>query len=136
VSERRFFDTNVLLYALASKEARKRKTAQSLVRQHAADATLVVSTQVLQEFFVNAARTGLPVDIARQRVAELADTDVVQVTKELILSAIDLQRLHQVSFWDALILRAARAGGCAVVLSEDLNDGQDYDGVRVENPFS
>lgn len=136
MSERHFFDTNVLLYALAGNDAAKRLTAQTLVREHAGEATLVLSTQVLQEFFVNAIRMGLPPDIARRRVGELADTDVVQVTKELIVSAIDLHRLYQVSFWDALILRAARSGGCAMVLSEDLNDGQDYDGVRVENPFA
>jgi predicted nucleic acid-binding protein len=136
MSERRFFDTNVLLYALVSQGARKRKTAQGLLRNHTEDLTAVVSTQVLQEFFANAIRLGLPADLARQHVADFAEADVVQVTQELILAAIDLHRLHQVSFWDALILRAARAGGCTVVLSEDLNDGQTYDGVRVENPFS
>ena len=136
MTERRFFDTNVLIYALVSQDRQKRKVAQSLLRTHADDLTAVVSTQVLQEFFANATRLGLPPDLARQQVADFAEADVVQVTKDLILAAIDLHRLHRVSFWDALILRAARAGGCKVVFSEDLNDGQTYDGVRVENPFA
>ena len=135
MSDRRFFDTNILIYALVSEDKRKHKVAQSLLRTHGDELTAVMSTQVLQEFFTNATRLGLPPDKARQHVADFAKADVVQVTAELILSAIDLHRLHRVSFWDALILRCARAGGCAVVLSEDLNDGQDYDGVLVENPF-
>ena len=61
---------------------------------------------------------------------------MVQVTTELILSAIDMHRLHHLSFWDALIVRSARAGGCAVLLSEDLQHGQSYEGVRIENPFA
>jgi len=136
VSERRFFDTNVLIYAHASDDRRKKKIAQDLVDAHVGDRTAVISTQVLQEFFNTMTKIGLSAATARRHVSDYAATNVVQVTKELILSAIDLHRLHQVSFWDALILRAARAGGCAVVLSEDLNDGQDYDGVRVENPFA
>ncbi len=60
---------------------------------------------------------------------------MVQVTVDLILAAIDLHRLHKISFWDALVVRSARAGGCRVVLTEDLKHGQSYDGVLVENPF-
>jgi predicted nucleic acid-binding protein len=77
----------------------------------------------------------LPVELAQQHVVTYAQPNVVQVTTELILTAIDLHRLHNLSFWDALILRSARAGGCTVVLSEDMTHGQNYDGVRVENPF-
>ena len=93
------------------------------------------STQVLQEYFVSVTRIGLPAELAQQHVGTYAQANVVQKTMELILAAIDLHRLQKLSFWDALILRSARAGGCSVVLSEDMRHGQDYEGVRVENPF-
>jgi predicted nucleic acid-binding protein len=93
------------------------------------------STQVLQEYFVATTRIGLPAEIAQQHVATYAQPNVVQVSTELILAAIDLHRLHRLSFWDALIVRSARAGGCSVLFTEDMKHGQAYDGVLVENPF-
>ena len=60
---------------------------------------------------------------------------VVILDVEDVLDAIDLHRLHQVSFWDALIVRAAKEGGCSVLYSEDLQDGRTIDGVRIVNPF-
>jgi predicted nucleic acid-binding protein len=135
VADRLFFDTSVLVYAHAADEPQKRKIARRLLSTRLADQTAVLSTQVLQEYFVAATRIGLPVELAQQHVVTYAQANVVQVTTELILTAIDLHRLHKLSFWDALILRSARAGGCTVVLSEDMTHGQNYDGVRVENPF-
>lgn len=135
MADRLFFDTNILVYAQTSETPQKRKTARKLLSARLADQSAVFSTQVLQEYFVAATRIGLSAEFAQQQVATYAEANVVQVTTELILAAIDLHRLHRISFWDALIVRAARAGGCSVVLSEDMKDGQDYDGVRVENPF-
>jgi predicted nucleic acid-binding protein len=136
VAERSFFDTNVLVYAHAADEPQKRKVARKLLSAHLADQTAVFSTQVLQEYFVAAMRIGLPAEIAQQHVATYAQANVVQVTTELILAAIDLHRLHKLSFWDALVVRSARAAGCSVLLSEDMKHGQSYDGVLIENPFS
>ena len=135
MADRLFFDTNVLVYAHAVDEAQKRKAARKLLSKHLADQTAVFSTQVLQEYFVAATRIGLLAELAQQHVRTYAQANVVQVSTELILAAIDLHRLHRLSFRDALILRSARAGGCSVVLSEDMRHGQDYEGVRVENPF-
>lgn len=135
MAERRFFDTNVLVYAHDASEPQKRKAARKLLSTHLASQTAVLSTQVLQEYFVAATRVGLSAELAQRHVATYARANVVQVTTELILSAIDLHRLHHLSFWDALIVRSARAGGCGVLLSEDLQHGQSYDGVRIENPF-
>ena len=67
---------------------------------------------------------------------DVAQANVVQVTTELILAAIDLHRLHKLSFWDALIVRSARAAGCSIVFSENMRHSQSYDGVVIENPFS
>jgi predicted nucleic acid-binding protein len=136
VAERWFFDTNILVYAHDAGEPEKRKAARKLLSTHLANHTAVLSTQVLQEYFVAAMRIGLSAELAQRHVATYAQANVVQVTTELILSAIDMHRLHHLSFWDALIVRAARAAGCAVVLSEDLQHGQSFEGVRIENPFA
>lgn len=135
MADRVFFDTNILVYAQTGGEPRKRKIARKLLSARLADQTAVISTQVLQEYFVAATRLGVSAELAHRQVATYAEANVVQVNVELILAAIELHRLHKISFWDALIVRAARTGGCSVLLSEDLKDGQDYDGLRVENPF-
>jgi predicted nucleic acid-binding protein len=74
-------------------------------------------------------------DIARRKIELIARLDVVPVQLDLVLGAIDLHRLHSISFWDALIVRCASAAGCTRLLTEDLQHGQLIDGVRVENPF-
>ena len=96
-----------------------------------------MSTQVLQEFFVVATRKlGVEAPHARRKVELLAAMDVVRIDPTDVLAAIDLHRLHALSFWDALIVRCAQKAGCKRLLTEDLNPGQMFDGVRVENPFA
>lgn len=136
MADRRFFDTNVLVYAQDADDAQKRKTARKLLAAHVEDQTAVFSTQVLQEYFVAITRRGVPAEIAQEHVATYAQADIVQVTTDLILAAIELHRLHKLSFWDSLIVRAARAAGCDTVFSEDMKAGANYDGVRIENPFA
>lgn len=136
MAERSFFDTNVLVYAQAADDPRKRKIARKLLSTHLKDQTAVISTQVLQEYFVATTRIGLPAEIAQQHVATYAHANVVQVTTDLILAAIDLHRLQKLSFWDALIVRSARAAGCSVLFSEDMTHGKNYEGVLIENPFA
>lgn len=133
---RRFLDTNVLVYADDHDAGVKRTRARELLADVLASGEGVISTQVLQEFFVSATRK-LHVDpaIARRKVEILAEMDVVILDRELIVGAIDLYRLHSLAFWDALIVRAAAVAGCGVLLTEDLQHGQVIDGVRVENPF-
>lgn len=133
---RRFLDTNVLLYADDQDAGSKRDHARRLLREAFAAGDAVVSTQVLQEFFVNATRElGVDPAIARRKVELIAELDVVRVDLDLIYSAIDLHRLQAISFWDALIVRAAAVAGCGLLLTEDLQHGQVIDGVRIENPF-
>lgn len=74
-------------------------------------------------------------EIARRKVEIFARLDTVQVDLDLILGAIDLHRLHALSFWDALIVRAALANGCTILYSEDLKAGQRLNGLEVVNPF-
>jgi predicted nucleic acid-binding protein len=93
--------------------------------------------QVLQEYFVAVRRKlNLDVRIARRKVELLAEFDVFSPDVSDILAAIDLQRLHNFSFWDALIIRAAKQAGCTVLLSENLQTARDVDGLRVVNPFA
>jgi predicted nucleic acid-binding protein len=91
---------------------------------------------VLQEYFVTVTRK-LHVDarVARRKVELLAEFDVAAPEIADILGAIDLHRLHGFSFWDALVLRSAKQAGCRVVLSEDMQEMREIDGVRIVNPF-
>jgi predicted nucleic acid-binding protein len=136
MSARSFFDTNILVYADDGDAPAKQRRAIELVAEHRRARSGAVSLQVLQEYFV--AVTGklhLDPGIARRKVELLAELDVVAPDITDILAAIDLHRLHRFSFWDALILRAAKQGGCRVLFTEDLQPGRDIDGVRIVNPF-
>jgi predicted nucleic acid-binding protein len=136
MSVRSFFDTNVLVYADDKASPAKQRRAIELVAEHRRAGTGAVSLQVLQEYFVTVTRK-LEVDarIARRKVELLAEFDVAAPDVADILAAIDLHRLHGFSFWDALILRAAKQAGCTVLLSEDFQQSREIDGVRVVNPF-
>ncbi len=136
MAERVFVDTNVFVYAADEDAGVKRDRARTCISELAREGRAVVSTQELSELFVASTRKlGIAPDRARQLVASVAQLDVVVLRQDHILSAIDLLRLSSISFWDALILRAAAAAGCAQVLTEDLNHGQVFDGIRIENPF-
>ena len=132
-----FFDTNVLVYAEDQDEPEKRAIALKLLAGHGTSDDIVLSAQVLNEFYVNVRRLKRPLDATRavNALEQLAAFPVVPVTADLVVAAAASSERYRISHWDALILETARAAGCTVVLSEDLNDGQDYDGVRVENPF-
>ena len=133
---RTFLDTNILLYAEDPRDNRKQQIALALIVEHRRQRTGVISIQVLQEFFVNAtAKLKLDVDVARYKVEFHSGFQVVEPTSGDVLAAIDFQRLHRVSFWDALILHSAKQAGCRVLLSEDMQQGQTIDGVRIVNPF-
>jgi predicted nucleic acid-binding protein len=134
--ERVFIDTNVLVYAEDADAGSKRERARQLIRSLVGEERAVLSTQVLQEYFaVITRKLGVPVDLARDRVETYARVDVVVIRPEHILAAIDTMRLRNLSFWDALVLRAAHAAGCARILTEDLQHGSTVDGVVIENPF-
>ena len=133
---RSFFDTNVLIYADDKAAPAKQRKAVDLVAEHRRARTGVVSLQVLQEYFVTVTKK-LQVDaaIARRKVELLAEFDVASPEVSDILAAIDLHRLHRFSFWDALILRAAKQSGCSILFSEDMQGSREVDGVRIVNPF-
>lgn len=131
-----FLDTNVLLYADDRDNGEKTTAARSLIRRCALERTGVVSTQVLQEYYVNARKKlGMDGAAAKERVEAYLEFHVVAISPQLILAAIDLHRLDAVSLWDALVIRAAEAAGCATLYSEDLQNGRRFGTLRIVNPF-
>jgi len=134
-----FIDSNVLVYAVDESPAETGKHTRAIEVLSAQPASLVVSTQVLQEFYVVSTRklkSPLSEERAAKAVRGIAKLDVVVVDTALVLAAIDTSCGMRISLWDALIIEAAGRAGCERVLSEDLNAGQMIRGVRIENPFA
>jgi predicted nucleic acid-binding protein len=134
----RFVDTNVLLYAISHDEGEQDKAERANEVLEARD--LATSAQVLQEFYVQATRVTRPDRLSHEQAYGLVESflrfEVQQITTDLVFAAMRLGERFGISYWDAAILEAARAIGCDLVLSEDLSDGAEYLGVRVENPFA
>ena len=134
----RFVDTNVLLYAVSaeSEESGKRDRAIALLQE----SDLAISVQVLQEFYHQATRPGRPAALTPEqalRFIQSIDSFPAQpVTLDVFLAGVSISRRFGLSYWDGAILAAARAMGCEIVYSEDLSPTQDYDGLRVANPFA
>lgn len=129
-----FFDTNVLLYAYTGPDPAKRKRAKETLADFSG--RLVISTQVVQEFYAVAARKSLLPRAELLSVAnQLLELPLVTIGPDHIRSAIQIEQRYGISFWDALIVAAAEAGGADVLLTEDLNDGQHYGAVLARNPF-
>jgi predicted nucleic acid-binding protein len=132
-----FFDTNVLIYIHDQRFPYKRDIARRIYLRHLYEKSIVISTQVLQEFYtiLTSKIKQVPPKQAETLTAQLAELYVVSIQPAHVLEAISLHTRHRLSFWDSLILVAAKAADASLVLSEDLGHGQTYDGVRVENPF-
>lgn len=134
----RFVDTNILIYSVSPlpEDARKRAVAVALLQER----DLVLSIQVLQEFYVQATRPTCPRRLTHDEAAAFISTwlrfPVQENTVAVFQAALATKARFQLSYWDAAILAAARAAGCRQILSEDLNPGQDYDGLTVINPFA
>jgi predicted nucleic acid-binding protein len=136
MTARCFADSNVFLYAASNDpaDAAKRKIARRLI----ASEDIGISAQVLQEFIAAAfskKRLGIDERETKTILLELMRFPVVQITGDLVIKAFEIKLRHQISYWDAAIIAAAQELGCEVIFSEDLNAGQNYGGVVVENPF-
>ena len=128
-----FVDTNVLAYAYDADSGEKGERAREVL----ADIDgAVVSTQVVLEFFaVLTRKLGITRDAAEEATASLMELEVVATDARLVREGLRISRDHDISHWDGMIIAAAAASGCEVHLTEDLNDGQVIEGVRVVNPF-
>jgi predicted nucleic acid-binding protein len=141
VTERQaiFVDTNVLAYAYDRSETSKQPVARRQLEALWRERTGALSTQVLQEFYVVATRKFDPPmrrGAAREIVALYGEWTTVQVDVALILAASKLEERHGFSFWDALVVEAARRCGAVRLLTEDLQAGRRIGGVSIENPFA
>jgi len=133
-----FVDTNVLVYAHDRADAVKQRTAASLLETLWEEGTGALSTQVLQEFYVVATRKLRPAlsrREARALVAAYGAWHVVTIEMPLIVAASELEQRHRLSFWDALIIVAARHAGAERLMSEDLQTGRRVAGLKIQNPF-
>lgn len=135
---RSFFDTNVLLYLFDNAVPQKKARAQEVFFEEAQAGRAVLSTQVLQEFYVNATRKlaePLPAEVARAQVRDFARLPLIRADEVMILAAIERHLRMRFSFWDALVVEAALRAGAGRLLTEDLQHGQKIEGLTVENPF-
>jgi predicted nucleic acid-binding protein len=132
----RFLDTNILLYAYDLDAAEKREIARPLV-EHGwlQPGRTAISVQVLQEFQIHFVRKGRSPEEALVLLADFTHWPVIDNTLALFRLGLSLQQRWQLSLWDAMILAAAQASGARELLTEDLNHGQNYSGIRVVNPF-
>ena len=138
MASRTFFDTNVLVYLFDADSPVKQSKARDALQGALERGPVVISTQVLQEFFVTVTRKlahPLPGPAAEAALRSLMKLSVVQVDPELVLAAAVSSRRDRISFWDALILATASAAGCEEVLSEDLQHGRSFGRVRIADPF-
>ena len=138
MSDKCFFDSNILVYMQDVEEPQKQQISRSLFFECVADNSAFISTQCLQEFYnVVAKKKKLEAKSAKQTIHELSKSlPVIQITPVMIENAIDISVETQFSFWDSLILSAAKSADCNILYSEDLNDGQIIRGVTIKNPFA
>ena len=138
MSDKCFFDTNILVYMQDSNDLRKQEKSRSVFFDCISKDSAFISTQSLQEFYnVTTKKNKLVSKTAKEIVHWLSiSVPVVQITPALIEQAIDISIETQFTFWDSLILSAAVSARCSVLYSEDLNDGQTVRGVTICNPFT
>jgi predicted nucleic acid-binding protein len=133
-----FFDTNILVYLFDADAAHKKEQARERFEAEAFAGQVLLSTQVLQEFYVAVTRklsVPLEAETAAAVVRNLSALPIMGIDADRILAAIGRSRRLQLSFWDALIIETALAGGADRLLTEDLQHGQIIDGLQIENPF-
>ncbi len=138
MNDKVFFDTNVLVYAFDKSEPEKSAIAKQLIRDFGTEGNLVLSTQVLQEFYVTvtkARKLMLTKEMAVDIVNDFAEFPLVQVDKAIISLAMKRHQSNAFSFWDSLIVEAALQSGCSQLLSEDMQNGLMIDSLTISNPF-
>ena len=135
----RFVDTNVALYAVSARpiEAAKRQISLDLLSEPFG--SLAISIQVLGEFYSQVTRSSRTDALSHEEAVEVVEDlkrlHVQRLTVETVDLALSYRQTYRLNYWDCLILAAAKQSGCEAVFSEDMNAGQDYDGMRVINPF-
>jgi predicted nucleic acid-binding protein len=133
-----FIDTNILICAHDRSAGQRHALTEALLERLWHEKRGVLSTQVLQEFCVNARRkSAKPIDMEelRETIRDFLGWQIVVNSAESVLRALEIEVRCQISFWDAMIVQSAESARCEVLYSEDLSHGQEYEGVLVINPF-
>lgn len=135
---RPFFDTNVLVYAFDEGEPEKREVSRALIDEHLIEGDGLLSVQVLREFYSVSRKASFPLPAvdAVEAVRYLAAFSPIPEDAAMVLGAVRRSTEISVSFWDALIVESAISAGADRLFTEDLQDGQIVEGLRIENPFS
>lgn len=131
-----FLDTNLFVYAVsaAPDDAAKREVSREIL----GEGNFVISLQVVQEFIhvvSRKARLGQTSEAIRQTAEMMLSFPLASLSPALVLKSLLLKERYKIQYWDAAILAAAAESGCHTLYSEDLSHGQDYEGVKVINPF-
>lgn len=136
-----FLDTNIFVYSIdSSTELKQRRdVARKLVTSHIREESGVISIQVLQEFFQVATRkieTPISIEDALEYMQYMSILQIVAPDFDMVVAAARLHQKYSLSFWDALIVQAARTADCTQIVTEDLQDGFRIDGLTIRNPFA
>lgn len=134
-----FLDTNILVYAYDTSDRRKQRIARELLRKAVTrTGELVISSQVLGEFASTLLHKASP-NVRPSRLLAVLDAlspiSLVELDGETVRRAVEATKAYGIHFYDGMIVAAAESAGCVRIWSEDLNPGQKYFDVSVENPF-
>ena len=138
MSDKVFLDTNILVYAFDDADQGKYKVASHLVLEGYQEQNAAISTQVLKEFFVTVTQkvsNKMSVKDAEQAVRDFALWSVAETTVSLVLDGVAIHKRHSVSFWDAMIIAAAKASVCSTLLTEDMSHNSRIENILILNPF-
>ena len=131
-----FIDTNILVYCMDDFDPKRKERCRMLLKTLTNDLQGVISTQVMQEFYVAATKKlGVDALLAKDILHSFEQFETVIITPQIIKDAIDCSIINRISFWDSLIVLAAESARCEKIWTEGLNDGQVIRGVRIENPL-
>ena len=132
-----FIDTNILVYTQNDLEKEKQKICRRVLNQLVDKNRLVISTQIIQEFYnVSTLKLGLDKLFVKNTIKLFDFDETILLQPTIILKAIDIQILNQLSFWDSLVISAAKSANCTIILTEDMYDVQVIDGVKFQSPFT
>lgn len=139
MSDKVFIDTNILLYAYDQDSGSKHETARKLIKRCWEDTSGVISIQVLSEFFVRATRAGssfVSPDEAEAIIQNLSHTWTIIIPDvPVVLEAIRGRKIHNLSYWDAMIWATAKQAMIDTIYTEDFQHDQFVEGVKFVNPF-
>jgi predicted nucleic acid-binding protein len=135
--EKVFIDTNIIIYANDKRDKKKQTDALKVVTDLMKSNDGTISTQVLQEYaFAALKKLNQKHDVVLRQLKLLESFEVIRQSTEIIRRAVEIMHTYQINFWDACIISSAEHANCSTIYSEDLNTGQYYSGIKVENPLA